>query len=287
MEQVEYQVKKRSPVVSGIFYPENPKDLASKLVAWGLKEGACGAGGRVILAPHGAWELTGNIAVSAFSAVQGKKEKSGKTTRVLLLGTHHCISEEGIYLSESASFETPLGELPVDQNLNRKLASCSTIIKINDIPHLSEHSLEVLLPFVKYCFPKVKIIPILMAGGRAVLVSCLANALKIIIEKYIEESLIIISSTVSQALDPLTALSMADEFRSLLEETDAKTFLERLESGNISACGGALIGALLESGLLGDNHFSSIGPLAKSTGEKGETVYYGAFVSGRSGLSSQ
>lgn len=274
-------IRRRAPVVSGIFYPEIRENIARRLAEWSLKEGsACPAfGGQAILAPHGAWELTGNIAASAFAAIQGQKEKSGyQVRRVILLGKHHHSSEEGIYLSESSSFETPLGDIPVDKKLNQQLASCSTMIRVNDIPHLSEHSLEVHLPFVKYCFPAAKIVPILMSGSRPIFVTGLAKALRIILEDYIEESLVIISSNVSQNMDPADALSMANEFTSLLENTDSSAFLGSLAAGRISASAGALLGAFIESGLLNGKHFSALCPLAQDKGEKGETVYYGAFA---------
>jgi len=284
--------KKRSPVVNGIFYPDNPEVITSIFASWDLDKSDFVSGGKAIIAPHGAWDLTGSITAKAFSAIQGKEKEAGKKSRrtgvvktqdsisrVLLLGTHHHSREEGIFLSESASFETPLGEILVDQSMNQELASCSTMIEVNDIPHLSEHSLEVMLPFVKYCLPKTKIIPILMSGNRAVLISCLAKALRITLEKSMNESLIIISSSVSQAEDPALALSMADEFVSLLGKADKKSFLKGLASGVISACAGALIGALLESGLLGGSYFSSLCPLVKSSGENRNTVYNGAFAS--------
>jgi hypothetical protein len=269
---------KRSSVVNGIFYPESPETLVDIFASWGLRSGFA-SGGQVILAPHGAWNLTGNIAASAFAAVQKQGRQTGKRiNRVLLLGSCHDSSEEGIFLSESAFFEPPQGELQVDQKFNRRLASCSTLIRINDIPHLCEHSLEVLLPLVKHCFPDAKIVPILMSGRRPLLISCLAKALRVILEKYMEESLIVVSSTVSRNSDPVIALSMADEFRSLLEAMDTKAYLSSLAVSRISACGAAVLGALFESGLLDGKHFSSLGPLVQSMGENGETVYHGAFA---------
>ena len=262
-------------MVNGIFYPEGEAALTDLFASWGLKKGLPAKGGQAIVAPHGAWDLTGSIAASAFAGI--KENGSGHGIgRILLLGTHHQPGEEGIFLSESDFFETPLGDLEVDQGLNRKLSSCSTLIGINDIPHLSEHSLEVLLPLVKHCFPDAKIVPILMGGRRPLLISALANALRISLETHMEESLIIISSTVSQSLDAAIAFSMANEFIALLEGMDAGAFLERLTDGRISACGGALVAALLESGLLSGKHFSALVPLEQGKNEQGETVYYGA-----------
>jgi AmmeMemoRadiSam system protein B len=158
------------------------------------------------------------------------------------------------------------------------LTSCSTLIRVNDIPHLSEHSLEVLLPMIKSCFPAAKIVPILMAGARPVLSSGLANALRIVFEDYMEESLIVISSNASRNSEAAKALSMAEEFGGLLEKMDSKALLKSLAGGRVSASGGGLAAALLESGLLDGRHFSALCPLAHGIGENGETVYYGAYI---------
>ena len=262
--------------MNGIFYPENQGALTGMFTSLGLTAGAAN-GGQVILAPHGAWDITGSIAALAFKSIQ-KKTEGQSVNRILLLGADHQYDEEGIYLSESFSFETPLGDIEVDQNLNRLMTSCSTLIHVNDIPHLSEHSLEVLLPLVKHCFPEVKIVPILMRGKKPMLISCLAKTLRLTFEKYMEESIIVVSSNVSHHSDAAQALSMAEEFRSALEAIDTHGFLSRLAAGSISACGAAILGALLESGLLDGKKFSSLCPLAQSKEENGETVYNGAFV---------
>ena len=276
---------KRAPVVNGIFYPENREVLVRQLDSWGLKEGVFsltgyehsgGAkGGQAILAPHAAWELTGRLAGCAFAALQ--EDPALTIDRVLLLGTTHNSAEEGIYLSESAFFETPLGDLWVDQKINRELAFCSSHIKIYDIPHLLEHALEVLLPMVKYCYPSAKIVPVLMSGKKPALISCLAKALWIVLEKYAEKSLFVVSSNVSCNNDPALALAMAREFCSHIADMDARNFLACLEAGRISACGGALVASLLESGLMRGRHFSALCPLAQAAGENGNTFYYGAF----------
>ena len=283
----------RPPVVNGIFYPEKREVLIRQLESWGLKEGAFSlntsrwSGGMVekrqaILAPHGAWELTGKLAGCAFAALQ--EDPALAIDRVLLLGTTHNSAEEGIYLSESAFFETPLGDLWVDEKINRELAFCSSQIKIYDIPHLSEHALEVLLPMVKYCFPSAKIVPVLMSGKKPDLISGLARALGIVLEKYSEKSLFVVSSNVSCSHDPALAHDMALEFCGHIEDMDTRNFLSCLEAGRISACGGALVASLLESGLFCSRPFSALCPLAQAAGENGNTFFYGAFSTRRTEL---
>jgi AmmeMemoRadiSam system protein B len=116
-----------------------------------------------------------------------------------------------------------------------------------------------------------------MSGGaRPILISGLAKALRLVLEKVLDESLVVISSNLSQNLDPALALSMADEFCSLVKGMDSRKFLSRLAAGGISACGGPIIGALLKTELLGSRCFESLCPMTKAVGDKGETVFYGA-----------
>ncbi|MCL2379958.1 MAG: AmmeMemoRadiSam system protein B [Treponema sp.] len=277
--------RRRVPVFNGIFYSDNRETLAAQLASWGVTQGSSGPsrGGQVIIAPHGAWDVSGKIAAAAFAAAQtGEPDASqslpGGIKRVILLGPCHGSGEQGIYLSESAFFQTPLGDLPVDREVNRKLESCSTMIRENDILHFSEHSLEILLPMIKYCFPGAKIVPIIAQGARPALISALARALRVILENYMEESLIVVSSNVSLSHIPAIAFSMADEFRSMLSGMDTGAFLARLSEGRVSACGGPIIAALLESGLLDGKRFSALTPLIHETEEDGKAVYYGAFA---------
>jgi len=278
---------RRAPVVEGIFYPDNREAMINQIASWGVKEGSSTAslGGQVIIAPHGAWDISGKIAGAAFATVQagsggdpGNKPAACEIERVILLGPCHSPGEQGIYLSESVVFETPLGDLPVDWRVNRKLASCSSYIREDDIFHLSEHSLEVLLPLIKYCFPDVKIVPILVHGSAPVLISGLAKALWVILENCMEKSLIVISSNVSVSCDSALASSMAEEFCSVVSGMDTRGFLARLSDGRINACGGAIIAALFESGLLTGRHFSALTPLSHGTEEDRQIVYYSAFA---------
>ena len=63
-------IRKRSPVVSGIFYPEYKAALIEMLRFWRLKNNFSITGGQAIIVPHGAWDLTGNISASAFKYIQ-------------------------------------------------------------------------------------------------------------------------------------------------------------------------------------------------------------------------
>jgi AmmeMemoRadiSam system protein B len=278
MGQIGFSVpeKTRSPVVAGLFYPEKKRAVERQLYSFGLKKGT-GSKIAAFIAPHAAWDLSGKVAAAAFSALSGAKgHKNGELTRVVILGPIHAPGEEGVFFSDSASFKTPLGKLPVDLNLSAELASCSTHFEINDIPHLKEHSVEVLLPFVKFCFPGVSIVPILMSGIEPARIDALARALRSVLEPLMENTLIIISTGLSKTQDEKSALAQAKEFVRLLLEKDPETLTAKIYDRQLSACGGALTAAVLQSGLL-DAARVSVVPAFPVTarGDEGQIVCYG------------
>jgi AmmeMemoRadiSam system protein B len=268
----------RSPMVGGMFYPEDETETIDRLIAFGegKETGGCAA---AIIAPHGAWDISGSIAGAAFSAAAGRygSREKGDISQVVILGTIHDKKEDGIFLSESDSFQTPLGNLPVNREFCDELLSRNTFFELNDIPHLREHSIEVLLPFIKYYFPHVSIVPILMGNSRQILISTLARALEHVFEPVMEDTLLVVSCNLSMNNNADLARIQAEECVRLLLGKKAAEFSAGIQNGRISACGGALAAALLESGLVNrlEASFASDG-LIHAKGEENKTVYYGA-----------
>jgi AmmeMemoRadiSam system protein B len=265
-------------MVAGLFYPDEGLAVEDKLRSFGLEKDRGGAA-TAIIAPHGAWDISGAVAGRAFSAAAGRTSLGSPVSLVVLLGCLHDAAAEGLFLSDSHYFETPLGNLPVNAELCEELGSCSTLFEVNDIPHLREHTLEVLLPLVKFCFPQAAIVPILMGGSRPSLISVLARALRIVFEPLMGETLIVVSANLSKNTDEGTSRSQAEECVRLLEAGETGRFISSLYNGRISICGGGVVAALLESGLLAGKAGKLVsGPLIKAIGEENKSVYYGGIA---------
>jgi AmmeMemoRadiSam system protein B len=254
-----------------LFYPDDRAELAAMLRGFGLKRGTGGAASAII-APHGAWGISGAVAAGAFRAAAGR---SGAVSTVVILGNIHHAAEPGIYFSDSSFFATPLGRLRVDQNLCESLASCSTLFEINDIPHLQETSVETLLPMAKHCFPGAAIVPILMKGAQPRLIAALTRALRVILEPVMENTLLVVSSNIAIHADERAAREGAETCVRILLKNEAPPFIAGLYDGRISSCGGALIAVLLASGLVADKSAClTSSPLISARGEQGDTSYY-------------
>ena len=277
--------KGRTSTVAGIYYPEDTEEIEKRIQSFNLQRGEGGTAAAII-APYGAWDLSGAAASAAFRAAAGRDG----ITNIVLMGNIQDIDNEGIYLSESDYYDTPLGTIPVNRKIIRALSSCSTLLEINDIPHLRDYSLEVLLPFIKYAFPNAGIVPILMGycWGNArvyrnstnrthnVLIPALTSALRIILEPIMDSTLLVVSSNLSHHEDERISQHQAELCIQLLESGDYNGFIESIHGNRLSICAGPILAALLGSGLLDDNTAKLVSPrpLGRNSGEEAEGITY-------------
>ena len=265
----------RCPVAAGVFYPEDMAEALAEIQAF-CPDTAEKGKAQAIITPHGAWVISGPIAGAAFSAAAGRR---GKITRVVILGPIHDRREEGLFLSTSHSFQTPLGMLAVDREISEQLEQAGQFLQINDIPHLGEHSIEILLPFVKYYFPEAAIIPILMGQPNMQMIDDLANSLKTVFLPIMENTLFVISCNLSIAGNHSQAKLMAEETLRLVYEKNGQELVCASLEGKINSCGVALVASLLKSGLLENRQPRFIGENIISAVEveaEGNTVFFGA-----------
>jgi len=271
MEAVLAQRKRiRSPVGAGMFYPDEKKDILDYINSFGLVDGR-GGYAKAIIVPHGAWSYSGALTARAFYSAMGR---SGSISRVVVLGPIHDKREKGLFLSNSHYFHTPLGNIPVDKEVSEELEFNSSFMEINDIPHLGEHSIEIILPFVKYCFPSASIVPILMGQPGAKYIHDLAQALKKVITPVMEETLIVVSCNLSCDSDQAAARNLAQECLRLFSEKDSQALASAVLDGKLNACGGALVVSLFESGLLNGTKPYLADNIVSAVDVENNTVYY-------------
>jgi len=259
----------RSPVAAGMFYPEDRSETLKIIESFGLKDGGQA---RAIIAPHGAWSYSGALVASAFSSAMGR---SGSIKRVVVLGPIHDKREKGLFLSNSHSFHTPLGNIHVDRKISKEIEQTGLYFETDDIPHLGEHSIEILLPFVKYCFPRASIVPILMGQADARYIHDLARALKTVIAPVLDETLIVVSCNLSCDNDSQTARLSAEKCLRLFSAKNAPALASAIGDGQLNACGGALVASLFESGLLDRTQVRfAEDKMVSAVGMENNTVYY-------------
>ncbi|MHB8880074.1 MAG: AmmeMemoRadiSam system protein B [Thermodesulfovibrionales bacterium] len=148
---------KRSPAVAGQFYHQDASRLTEQVEQYMVRgtptEEVIG-----MLSPHAGLIYSGHVAGAVFSAI-----KIPKT--FILLGPNHTGLGPHISLMDSGEWEIPTGLLQIDKKLASKIALANPAVTRDSQAHLFEHSLEVQLPFISYCSPDAKIVPIALLAA--------------------------------------------------------------------------------------------------------------------------
>lgn len=150
----------RPAAVAGMFYDADPAALRRAVAdfvaeAVGPEDGLPTAP-KAIIAPHAGYVYSGAVAGSAYATVKALR---GRIKRVVLLGPAHRVFVEGIAASAAAAFATPLGQVPLDQDIVRELVEEFGFMHYSDEAHAMEHSLEVHLPFLQELFDDFVLLP--------------------------------------------------------------------------------------------------------------------------------
>jgi len=151
----------RKPAVAGQFYPGSEKQcrseiadcLAERPVTIKLPEKIVAG-----IVPHAGWTFSGDLAGMVFGAIE-KVEK--KVDTFVIFGTTHSYFGPTAAIYDKGSWQTPMGEIKIDEELAAAIIEKSPSAKSNPEAHRYEHSIEVQVPFIQYLFKDAKIVPIL------------------------------------------------------------------------------------------------------------------------------
>ena len=144
----------RQPVVAGRFYDASPDKLGTMVNAF-LAQSAERKTEKTLLAmvPHAGYVFSG--------AVCGKTlGLANLEPTILLLGPNHTGKGERFALWPDGNWNIPGWSMPVDTELADILLEANVNIIADTTAHMDEHSLEVILPFLRSLNPETTIVPI-------------------------------------------------------------------------------------------------------------------------------
>lgn len=145
----------RAMVADGVFYTADAATLKDELTRAFREARVKRRDARVLVAPHGAYEISlPYVAESLTSAADTSPE-------CIVIIAPPSGSGRAVLLPESQAFETPFGAVPVDQTVCSRLID-DTIVFADEIAHLQDHSVEVMLPALYQLFGPVPIVPLLV-----------------------------------------------------------------------------------------------------------------------------
>ncbi len=146
--------------MAGGFYPADRTELAAQVQRF-LAQAQAPIGGRplAIVAPHAGYAYCGRILGEAWRQAAGQDYDL-----VVILGTNHRVAGlDAPIVWPDGAWRTPLGTVAVDAAAARALLAADPECRSATAPHATEHSLEVQLPFAQTVFPRLPILPVMVA----------------------------------------------------------------------------------------------------------------------------
>lgn len=280
----------RQAAVAGRFYPANSEELRKTLHQLFDKAAVRSTENvRAVIVPHAGYIFSGGVAASGYNQIDPEKEYEN----VFLIASSHQIYFDGASVYTEGDYMTPLGRVPVNKELARKLIREHKIFTYWKDADKTEHSTEVQVPFLQYHLKKpFRLVPIVIGGQSKRTCSLIAKALA---PWFNEKNLFVISTDFShypsyadakvadQATCDAIAGGSSDQLLKMLEEYAGR------EIPNLSTnlCGWTSVVTLLElTG--GDKQYKIIPVEYKNSGdspygEKSQVVgYWSLAVSGPS-----
>jgi len=148
--------KVRKAVFAGSWYPSSAADCEREITGF-LAEGKnlnppvrTLVGGIV---PHAGWYFSGSIACNVIHCLMGQN-----ATDVVVVFGMHLHAGSPCYMMAEGAWETPFGEIPVEETLASELAQKFSFTIETPKSFIQDNTVELQLPFIKYFFKDAKIV---------------------------------------------------------------------------------------------------------------------------------
>ena len=213
---------------------------------------------------------SGSVAAAAYRILKGSTYEA-----VFLVGPSHREYFNGVTIYPGDAYQTPLGQIPVNDEFRTVLLRQSPIIQLSEAGHRSEHCLEVQLPFLQRVLGDFSIVPMIIGNQTKEYCLNLGNAIAVAARK--RNVLLIASSDLSHYHPYDDAVSLDRQVIRQVEAFDERELMDQLDDERVEACGGGPVVAVMHaSKLLGANRsyvllYSNSGDV---TGDKSAVVGY-------------
>ena len=234
---------KRPTIVEGIFYPDSPDALSAMIKSSILANSTPKQSTPFALIVPCASYLYAN---PIFSATYSQIIEENYDT-VILISPVHKIAFPGIALTESDCFSSPLGDIDIDKEANDFLKKYNDeFIIYGEKYHLTEHSIEVQLPYLSTILGnKIKIVPIIMGEPNTKFTILLSKALISLIEKQNKKILFVVTTNLSHNQKYEIAVETDNKFVEILKQMNPDRLAEQLALKQVEAHGGGGVVTLL------------------------------------------
>lgn len=223
----------RDPAVAGQFYPSDPDKLRSMIDDYtpdvSGKRKVLGA-----LSPHAGYVFSGETAGQVFGSIEVPKT-------VILINPSHNYRQPPCALWTGGPWKTPLGEAELHSGLQAALEAVP-VVTADDRPHGPEHSGEVVVPFLQYHQPDLRlcVICVTMSADYDDMRRLGEGIQQALVDKGEDDALVVASSDMSHERGS-NALEIVDDHDPMainqMEKLDPKGLVTTCQSNRISMCG--------------------------------------------------
>jgi AmmeMemoRadiSam system protein B/AmmeMemoRadiSam system protein A len=267
----------REPALAGSWYPGDPEILSRDVKRYLENAKKEKVDGEIValVSPHAGYMYSGQVAAYAYKLIEGKSFDT-----VVVVGPSHRFPFKGASLWDRGGFRTPLGVVPVDDELSKKLMEKRKEIRFIPEAHNQENSLELQIPFLQTVLKSFKLVPIAMEPDWSwetcqYLASAIAEAVKG------KRVLLVASTDLSHFYTYNIAVELDKIFLNHIERFDVEGLNRDLKNNRTEACGGGpVVTIMLAAKMLGANHgkvlkYANSGDV---TGDRSRVVGYAAAV---------
>jgi len=267
----------REPALAGSWYPGDPEILSRDVKRYLENAKKEKVEGEIValVSPHAGYMYSGQVAAYAYKLVEGMIFDS-----VVVVGPSHRFPFKGASLWDRGGFRTPLGVVPVDAELSKKLMEKRKEIRFIPEAHSQENSLELQIPFLQTVLKSFKLVPIVMEPDWSwetcqYLASAIAETVRG------KKVLLVASTDLSHYYSYNIAVELDRIVLNHIERFDIEGLNRDLKSNRAEACGGGpVITIMLAAKMLGANQGKVLKYLNSGdvTGDRSRVVGYAAGV---------
>jgi len=217
--------------VAGTFYEGRRDRLEAEvqelLPQADRKEPAIGA-----IVPHAGYVYSGPVAGAVYARLE-------IPPAVVILCPNHTGRGAPAALDPSDAWRTPLGDVPVDKELGRRLRELVPSIEEDAAAHAREHSLEVQLPFLQALRPDVRLVPVSIGAPDLDLCREIGEGVATLVsESAPEQRPLIVASSDMHHYESRAVGGKKDEAAlAQIEALDPEGLFTTVFGGHISMCG--------------------------------------------------
>lgn len=270
----------RPSPIAGRWYESDPNNLSRQVDRYLNQAVLPELNGQVIgvIAPHAGHRYSGQTAGYAFRCLKGLTPEL-----VVVVSPMHSATFRPILTTAHRAYQTPLGQIPVDQS---RVARLDQVLRQAGLPGVvpvandSEHSLEIELPFLQRILEKpFMLLPIMVHSLDFEVIKALGLSLAEVIRD--SQAIMVASTDLSHFYPENLANALDREMLNQFAAFSPEGVIRADQNGEGFACGAGPVSAVFWAAKkLGANavevlHHSTS---AEQTGDYSSVVGYGAAV---------